>query len=682
MHCLNMLTLSQLFGGVPDPDFTEAMLLEQYQAQISSALTPAFAVDSSPELAAEAINVCATFVSTGIVTDVDRMGRILKILVAALETFAGSAETSSIGELRGLSPNAQVMVRMSVFSAWAGLQIATAEQKYLVDVVKPHVAKLTPLWLSSLREYSRLRFEPDISNNTSAASMSDDLETVYAALNRETLLKFYQDSWLSLVDAIASLIDEDSEFVFDALDGKTQADIDNGVNVSRGSDINYREEPVAFFFVLFGLAFEALASKPGADSATARAQKLEILQALKRILRPSISGNAIYQEVIFNETMDLLDRMILTEPSNVQTVIVEIARNLCVGHPSSRQGMSSDDHLSDDIDQLFELTRIIVLVLANIVPGLAESPRPVRADISDEAVTLARLSLDALVDASEVFPSIIRADLHACIFQIFVTIMGTAACQAILIPKALPIFRRFISGVGTDPSEDTKKQIRSTLSRFLMILKNAQKREFEASLPCEKNTILAGTMLITSANAAFEAHDPLLLRFVTELTECLDNPMTTKMAAGCVRTLLVVPIHGAAHSAILSRLLPRLITFLTTPSDLEGIEQSRTIIAQSLTTSLSSFPTPKKLAGFALLIPTLLARAEKEDSETVQKETAARLMELAGNDAGAFRSVVLRLSGEQKTLMEKIIKGSQGPKQEVREEVEEKEPTIALKMNF
>ncbi|KAG9830526.1 HEAT repeat protein-like protein, partial [Aureobasidium melanogenum] len=429
----------RLFGGVPDPDFTEAMLLEQYQAQISSALTPAFAVDSSPELAAEAINVCATFVSTGIVTDVDRMGRILKILVAALETFAGSSETSSIGELKGLSPNAQVMVRMSVFSAWAGLQIATAEQKYLIDVVKPHVAKLTPLWLSSLREYSRLRFEPDISNNTSATPLSDDLETVYAALNRETLLKFYQDSWLSLVDAIASLIDEDSEFVFDALDGKTQADTDNGNAVSRGTDINYREEPVAFFFVLFGLAFEALASKPGADSATARAQKLEILQALKRILRPSISGNAIYQEVIFNETMDLLDRMVLTEPSNVQTVIVEIARNLCVGHPSSRQGMSADDHLSDDIDQLFELTRIIVLVLASIVPGLAESPRPVRADISDEAVTLARLSLDALVDASEVFPSIIRADLHACIFQIFVTIMSTGACQATLIPQALPI---------------------------------------------------------------------------------------------------------------------------------------------------------------------------------------------------------------------------------------------------
>lgn len=79
-----------MFGGTPDPDFTEAMLLEQYQAQISSALTPAFSADSSPELAAEAVNVCATFISTGIVTDVDRMGRILKLLVSALDTFSST----------------------------------------------------------------------------------------------------------------------------------------------------------------------------------------------------------------------------------------------------------------------------------------------------------------------------------------------------------------------------------------------------------------------------------------------------------------------------------------------------------------------------------------------------------------------------------------------------------------
>lgn len=83
-----MLTLHKLFGRVPDPDFPEATLLEQYQAQISSALTPAFATDSSPVLAAEAIGVCASFISAGIVSQVERMGRILKLLTVSMEEFS------------------------------------------------------------------------------------------------------------------------------------------------------------------------------------------------------------------------------------------------------------------------------------------------------------------------------------------------------------------------------------------------------------------------------------------------------------------------------------------------------------------------------------------------------------------------------------------------------------------
>lgn len=72
-----------------DPDFPESTLLEQYQAQIGSALTPAFAADSSPEIAAEAISICAEFVSSDIVKDVDHMGRLLKILVAGLVNVEG-----------------------------------------------------------------------------------------------------------------------------------------------------------------------------------------------------------------------------------------------------------------------------------------------------------------------------------------------------------------------------------------------------------------------------------------------------------------------------------------------------------------------------------------------------------------------------------------------------------------
>lgn len=100
--------MHQLFGKTPDPDFAEATLLEQYQAQIGSALTPAFAADSSPELAAEAINVCATFIATGIVTDVDRMGRILKLLIAALENFSSKFRWTDLTQKELTIPQAKL----------------------------------------------------------------------------------------------------------------------------------------------------------------------------------------------------------------------------------------------------------------------------------------------------------------------------------------------------------------------------------------------------------------------------------------------------------------------------------------------------------------------------------------------------------------------------------------------
>ena len=38
--------------------------------------------------------MCATFIATGIVTDVDRMGRILKLLISALENFSSKSATT------------------------------------------------------------------------------------------------------------------------------------------------------------------------------------------------------------------------------------------------------------------------------------------------------------------------------------------------------------------------------------------------------------------------------------------------------------------------------------------------------------------------------------------------------------------------------------------------------------
>ncbi|KAL2136115.1 hypothetical protein VTI74DRAFT_5338 [Chaetomium olivicolor] len=678
----------KMFGKTPDPDFEEAMLLEQYQAQISSALTPAFAADSSPELAAEAVNVCAAFIATGIVTDVDRMGRILKTLVSSLENFRTEDENAGIGDLKGLSSNARVMVKMAVFGAWAELQVASSEQKYLLDVLKPHIGTLTPLWLESLREFARLRFEPDISMTLGPPSLSGSLDTVYAALNRETQLKFYQDSWLKLVDAIASLIGQDSEFVFDALDGK-EVSGPNANGAARGPDINYRDEPVAFFFVLFGIAFEALATKPGqSESLATQEQTLAILGALKKILHPSVSGQAIYREAIFSETMDLLDRLVLTEGLDVQGVIVEIARDLCLAHPAARKQEEADNgELSDDIEQLFELTRIIVLVLSGLLPNLSESPQPIRHQMTEEAVLLIKTSLNALVDAAEVFPAIIKTDLYACIIHIFATILATPSCQEIIVPQSLPTLKRFITSMSnsrraSEGDSQTDVQLLGCLRRFLSIYLNAQKREAPISLTCVKNCLLALTILFTGGKNHLPASEPLVARFLEELLDCLTDRMTAKIAANCIRSLLLQPHPTLPDQSIARHLLPRLIAFVS-DTDPEDPENARVMIAHALCQYVATLSKDHTPIAIALVLPTLLARAWSEGRE-VYRETSGRLLELASADQNAFRAVVGGMGEGQKGFLEEVIRsgreeGGRGQKGGIGER---SEPSIALKMDF
>ncbi|SPO02739.1 related to rat omega-conotoxin-sensitive calcium channel alpha-1 subunit rbB-I [Cephalotrichum gorgonifer] len=690
----------KMFGKTPDPDFEEAMLLEQYQAQISSALTPAFAADSSAELASEAVNVCASFIATGIVTDIDRMGRILKTLVTGLENFAkDGGENVSIGDLKGLTPNAQVMVKMSVFAAWAELQVASSEQKYLLDVLRPHIATLTPLWLESLREFSRLRFEPDISMTLGPPSLSGSLDTIYAALNRETLLRFYQDVWLKLVDAIASLIEQDSDFVFDALDGKASGGPPtNGGSSSRGADINYRDEPVAFFFVLFGIAFEALATRPGqSGSLQAQEQTLSILQALRKILHPSVSGQAIFREAVFSETMDLLDRLVLTEGLDVQSVIVEIARALCVAHPSARKKGDAEEaeeggDLSEDIEQLFELTRIIVLVLSGLLPTLGEGNQPARHQMTDEAVLLVGSSLDALVDAAEAFPSVIKTDLHACIVHIFSTILATQtqACQELIVPQALPTLKRFVAGVASRSRASgvggADVQLQGCLRRFMAVYLRAQRREEQTSLACVKNSLLASTILFTAGRNGLPATDGVVARYLEEVLDCLTDRMTSKMAANCIRSLLLTSSPTPADHSITRYLFPRLVTFITA-TEPEDPTRSRAIIAQTLTqyiTLLSRGPDPvaggRLAAGMSVLIAALLSRA-RGDGEDSYPDTKRDLLALAGAEQRVFRAVVAELSGSQRAFLEGVIRSGKVGGEAKAEEGGEA-PAIALKMDF
>lgn len=287
------------------------------------------------------------------------------------------------------------------------------------------------------------------------------------------------------------------------------------------------------------------------------------------------------------------------------------------------------------------------------------------------------------MDAAQVFPSIIKADLHACILHIFATIFGTGACQAAVVPQALPIFKRFVTSLApqAEATEDTSKQLRATLTRFLTILRHAQQREFEAALACEKNTILATTIVLSSAASAFSPSDPLINRFVDDLFDCLNARLTSKVAAGCCRSLLLLPKKSALENGLAAQMLPQILSFLANPSDVEGLEDSRTTLAQTIVSFIYTLPkSEQRSLATKIIIPALLARAQKEPNTS--QETAARLLEIAGADQAAFRAVVGGLSAEQRAFIEGVLKSGQGGMRKEVQSGEEEGPKIALKMDF
>ena len=123
------------------------------------------------------------------------------------------------------------------------------------------------------------------------------------------------------------------------------------------------------------------------------------------------------------------------------------------------------------------------------------------------------------------------------------------------------------------------------------------------------------------------------------------------------------------------------VSFIAEAVGLEGLAESRNLAAQSLTMYAAKITKAQQPPAIALFMTGLLERAAKEGVNT-HAETAARLLDLAAVDNASFRAIVTGMDGERKQLLEKILKSRAGVQRATSDNGTDREPTIALKMNF
>lgn len=112
-------------------------------------------------------------------------------------------------------------------------------------------------------------------------------------------------------------------FVRVAMDGREPSDADTGAKMNGNS-----EHPATFFFVIFGLVFEALVTSSPDSGRQNVKNTIVALKALRCLVQNQYAGNAFRDVAIFEELVNLCYRMALTEPVAVQINLVETLASL------------------------------------------------------------------------------------------------------------------------------------------------------------------------------------------------------------------------------------------------------------------------------------------------------------------------------------------------------------------
>lgn len=327
------------FATSMDPDFEGLPLLEQHQAPIAAALTPSFGSDAAPEVVASAIQVCAAFIGSGVVKDVSKMGRIVRLLTGALLRCEGK-ESAALGQVEELSSNASIMLKIATLTAWAELKVASVSQTYLNAVISPSESTLADLWVQTLRDYALLRGDVDADIGADVAQ---------SGLAKDVLLPYYEDASFKILNALAIGMEADDGHALRAIAGS--APPQQGILPT---------SPLQHFFVLYGLAFELVAQSIGDSTYATKA--VVALSALVSLVRVEYCGVGLFTKPIFDELSTICYRIAMAEPASVRRQMVRVM-----------QSFAKSRALSGPVEHVRRALAIVTFALRSSI-GSMETP--------------------------------------------------------------------------------------------------------------------------------------------------------------------------------------------------------------------------------------------------------------------------------------------------------------------
>ncbi|KAG1904032.1 armadillo-type protein [Suillus fuscotomentosus] len=654
----------QVFCQAPDPDYPDALLLEQHQAPITAALTPAFSPDSTPEILSSAIDACAVFVGCGVVKDVSRMGRILKQLTTALGEVDESGNLT-MGNFVDLSPNASGMLRVSILSAWARLEIASSEQTYLLDVIKPYRSILAPQWIASLRDYAVIRADSEFIHDASAVA----LDPSYASLGKVVLLPYYTSSWATILQAVANAMNRSDQSISAAILGKEVGSSVNGIDSTA-------EGPAPLFFPLFGLIYEALATS-SPDTSSRIDTVIACLGALKCLLEPRYSGKALLEPTIFQEFMSLSHRIAMTESAEVLIHLIVVLTTFAkhFGQYSSSKESQSNTTIPPD-----SVSTHCLKIFAYTIRHSRHNPgtSSIKGDLSDITKMISG-SLSAFHLIASTTELVVREDVRGIGCVLYGELLKDETSEADLITPTLPAFKSLLA-IPCHPSvrERYRKLIHGLLSSCLLNADEMRGREGLISSRKVKTNLLAAVLILTVIPPQVAVSRDVVEHLFFLISQKLEEgDQMAIVAVHCAKTLAIAASGSELLRACVRLLLPALIQYVAkmvprvddgTVSEQQAISIDEVWKTFATLVSLAKEEQRSRLLSVLLPTITLLLRPSQMPPSTIHSSGIAHLLSLAASSPVSFKEATTQLDPSVREVLEmsirKAVEGAAGTVQQ------------------
>ncbi|KAJ7066512.1 clathrin-coated vesicle protein [Mycena amicta] len=648
-----------IFATSPDPAYDDAPLLEQHQAPITAALTPAFSSDSTPEILASAVHACAVFVGCGVVKDVSRMGRILKLLTAALDQSKDSGMLS-LGDTGELSPNASAMLRISTLSAWAQLEISSASQTYLVNVIKPYRATLASLWLASLRDYASIRVDSEFLHDTSSIA----LDSSYSSLGKEVLLPYYANSWSVILQAVATTMQANDPNILMAMDG-----LEPGKDSPAPSKDLRRDEPTMFFFIIFGLVYEALAtasSEASSTSSSRRSTVVAALQTLKCLVRPEYAGRAMMEPAIFDEFISLCYRMAMTETAAIQTHVIEVLTVMA----------STQDSTTDESDPLSHasLRSHCLRICSHILRHSTSASRGsiIQGDVPDR-IKMIMTAFAAYVSAATSLKSSHREDVRGVGILLYSELLKDESSEIDLVGPTLPALKALLDLPTTSPpaAEAFSRLVHGLISACLLNVDEMGGRQGLISAKKIKNNLLAAVLILTVLPPSVKVGEPVIEHCCYLITQkLLDVGELSLPAVHCAKTLIVASTSGNPLLHHCTRLLiPGLVEYIAKMAPLVSdgsISEPHAAAVGEVWKAFSALfgsaseEQKARLLGVFLPTITLLLSNPQAAATQVTAQSIRELLTYATSSPASFKEAAGKLEPPIRELLEQCVRRAVG----------------------